>query len=469
MEKNALHGNRLFTVLEYLKIRKFDKSTPEGRQSERYQRGLLTSLANLLSKGSGIMVLVISVPLTLPYLGQERFGIWMTLASLTAMFSFFDFGIGNVLLNAVARKNGKNCHQKSIAFVATNGLVLLSIISIALFTFLTFVVLFLYKNNILLKNINFIYDNEIFNSLIISIFFICINIPISAIYKIFLGMQQGYVAYIFNTLANFFSIILLLYAPTIKYDIPELILITFGAQIMISFALIWRMYFNNNLQFGLVRISRISKISMHMFRSGSIFFALQLAAVVGWGSDLLLISALLGPSHVATFVIAQRMFQFVTQPVSLLLQPLWATYAEASVRGDRSYIRTTLFYSCAITLIVAAGVSTTIFVFHEFILDQWVGSEAVVPTALVLGFAIWTVLESCGIALAMFLNGTSIMRPQLYVTIFFCVIILPLKVFAILKFGLSSVIFVTIATYVVSVVIPYSTIFRHHIVEKIRE
>lgn len=464
-----MRGNRSFTALEYLKIRKFDKSTPEGRQSERYQRGLLTSLANLLSKGSGMIVLIISVPLTLPYLGQERFGIWMTLASLTSVFSFFDFGIGSALLNAVARKNGKNCHEKSIAFVATNGIVLLFITSTILFIFLIFGVLFLGQNNYILQNLNFSDEHEVFYSLIISISFICINIPTSAVNKIFLGMQQGYVAYIFNTLANLLSILLLLYAPAMRYDIPELILITFGAQIIMSLALIVRLYFSNILQFGLVKISRMANISIHMFKSGSIFFALQLAAVVGWGSDLLMISALLGPSHVATFVIAQRMFQFVTQPISLLLQPLWATYAEASVRGDRSYIRTTLLYSCAITLIVTAAVSTIIFVFHEFILSQWVGSEAAVSATLVLGFALWTVLESCGIALAMFLNGTSIMRPQLYVTIFFCVIILPLKVFAILNFGLSSVIFATISAYVLCVVIPYSTIFRHHIVEKIRK
>ena len=162
------------------------------------------------------------------------------------------------------------------------------------------------------------------------------------------------------------------------------------------------------------------------------------------------------------------MFQFVSQPISLLLQPLWATYAEASVRGDRSYIRTTLFYSSAITLTVSAAVSTLIFVFHEFILDQWVGGETAVPALLVLSFALWTVLESCGIALSMFLNGTSIMRPQLYVTVAFCVIIFPLKVFAVLNFGVSSVIFPTIIAYVLSIVVPFSTFFRHHITEKIR-
>ena len=463
-----MRGNRLFTALEYLKIREFDQSTPEGRQIERYRRGLLTGLANLLSKGSGMIVLIISVPLTLPYLGQERFGIWMTLASLTAVFSFFDFGIGSALLNAVARKNGKNCHEKSIAFVATNGIVLLFLISMILFIFLVISIVILNRNDIFIQYFNFANNNEFIYSLFIAVLLICLNIPISGVNKIYLGIQRGYVAYSFNAFANILSIFILFSAPLMQYSIPELIFFTSGIQIIISSSLIARMYFVNILQFDLVRTSQIRKISIHLFQSGFIFFVLQFSAVVGFGSDLLLISALLGPSQVVIFVIVQRMFQFVSQPISLLLQPLWATYAEASVRGDRSYIRTTLFYSSAITLTVSAAVSTLIFVFHEFILDQWVGGETAVPALLVLSFALWTVLESCGIALSMFLNGTSIMRPQLYVTVAFCVIIFPLKVFAVLNFGVSSVIFPTIIAYVLSIVVPFSTFFRHHITEKIR-
>lgn len=463
-----MRRNQIITVLEYLRTREFDPSTPEGRQGERYRRGLLTGLANLLSKGSAMIVLIISIPLTLPYLGQERFGTWMTLTSLTVVFSFFDFGIGSVLLNAVARKSGRDCHRKSLAIIVTNGIVLLSAISIVLFFCLNILIFFIKKNTYILDYINFQKSEEVFQSLFAFSAIICINITVSATNKIYLGMQQGYISYLFNTLANSASILILITAPIMKYNIPELVAITFGIQIITSLFLLARMYFNQVIQFNLVRTAHFRKISAHMFRSGSVFFALQFAAVIGWGSDLLLISSLLGPSYAAAFVVAQRLFQFVSQPISLVLQPLWATYAEASVLGDRSYIRTTLFYSSAVTFGIALIVSTVLFIFHEFILELWIGNEMIVPTLMVLGFAIWTVLESCGIALAMFLNGTAIMRPQLIVTGLFCLITVPLKIFALLNYGLSSVIYATITAYILSVIIPYSTIFRHHIVEKIR-
>jgi O-antigen/teichoic acid export membrane protein len=467
VRKQVLRGNRLFTALEYLRIRKFDQSTPEGRQIERYQRGLLTSLANLLSKGSGMIVLVISVPLTLPYLGQERFGIWMTLASLTSVFSFFDFGIGSAILNAVARKSGKNCHEKSIAFLATYGIVILSTCSGMLFLFLSTALIVIYVEFFVFDFSDFIRNDEIFYSLLIFILLICLNIPITAAHKVYLGIQKGYIAYIFNAISNLISIILLVFAPYFQFNIPELIFITLGIQIISSIFLVVKMYYNGIINFSLVDRFRILKISFSMFKSGSVFFALQFAAVLGWSSDLLLISLILGPAHSAVFGIAQRMFQFVTQPVALLLLPLWATYAEASARGDRQYIRTTLLYSIAITFGVTLFVSGVLFGLHQQILEQWVGDGVAVPQSVMLGFALWTVIESCGIAFAMFLNGTAVLRPQLFVTTVFCLIVLPLKIYGLLNFGLPAVIYSTITAYVLAVIIPYATIFRQQIVERL--
>ncbi|MDP3759115.1 MAG: hypothetical protein Q8R01_01205 [Ramlibacter sp.] len=50
--------------------------------------------ANVLSLGVALVVMVLTVGLTIPYLGAERFGVWMTIASFVGMFS--DLISGNV-------------------------------------------------------------------------------------------------------------------------------------------------------------------------------------------------------------------------------------------------------------------------------------------------------------------------------------------------------------------------------------
>ena len=49
-----------------------------------------------------MLVMVLSVRWTLPYLGEERFGVWMTIASFVGMLIFLDLGVGNALTNHVA-------------------------------------------------------------------------------------------------------------------------------------------------------------------------------------------------------------------------------------------------------------------------------------------------------------------------------------------------------------------------------
>ncbi len=38
---------------------------------------------------------IVTVPLTIGYLGSERYGLWITISSVVAMINFADLGIGN--------------------------------------------------------------------------------------------------------------------------------------------------------------------------------------------------------------------------------------------------------------------------------------------------------------------------------------------------------------------------------------
>ena len=81
-------------ALRYVRLTPFDVQTEQGRRDERYRVALLSILANVLSRVVGVVLTLLSVSLTLPYLGVERFGIWMTVASFAAMLTFLDLGGG---------------------------------------------------------------------------------------------------------------------------------------------------------------------------------------------------------------------------------------------------------------------------------------------------------------------------------------------------------------------------------------
>ena len=77
-----------------LRLKEFDTSTPQGRSLERYRRVALTVVTTAGAKLVAILTTLVTVPLTLHYLGAERYGMWMTISSIVAMMGLADLGMG---------------------------------------------------------------------------------------------------------------------------------------------------------------------------------------------------------------------------------------------------------------------------------------------------------------------------------------------------------------------------------------
>src|SRR6202042_1779317 len=98
---------------------------------ERNRRAVLTGSAATLARVVQIGTSLITVPLTLRYLGNERFGLWMTISSVLAMAAFADFGVGNGVLNTVAQAFGED-DSLGVRRAVSSGFAVLSSIAILL-------------------------------------------------------------------------------------------------------------------------------------------------------------------------------------------------------------------------------------------------------------------------------------------------------------------------------------------------
>ena len=121
--------NRARTIFLFLSLRPFNTTTPQGRSNERHRLIALSSLTSAFAKLITIITSLISIPMTLHYLGPERYGMWMTMSSFLVMLSFADLGIGNGLLNAVAAAYGRDDRQEIRRYVSS-GFFVLTIIAI---------------------------------------------------------------------------------------------------------------------------------------------------------------------------------------------------------------------------------------------------------------------------------------------------------------------------------------------------
>ena len=78
-----------------------------GSIDHRSKRVAYTAIAAAISKVLAMAVPIITVKWALEYLGQELYGLWGTITSFFALFSFADLGLGNGLQTALSRAYGK--------------------------------------------------------------------------------------------------------------------------------------------------------------------------------------------------------------------------------------------------------------------------------------------------------------------------------------------------------------------------
>lgn len=187
---------------------------------------------------------------------------------------------------------------------------------------------------------------------------------------------------------------------------------------------------------------------------------IQIAVVAGWGMDGIILSSMLGAAQVATFVLVQKLYEVAYQPLAIANAPLWAAYADARARGDRSFIASALAKSLALTLAAALVLALIIIASHQAIFSLWVNSAVPIPYDLVVAAGLWFVLQSTGNAFAMYLNGTGIIRPQVVTSIVFVVLAITFKLALVGTLGTLAIPMATAVAYCLAIVLPYLTIFR---------
>ena len=423
----------------------------------------LASLANFASTGLGMLALIITVPMTLPYLGQERFGVWMTVASFASVLSFMDLGVGNGLINRVAAAKATGDPIK-LKFTIFHGLVLLLLIGMAVATLLIPVSSLLPWSS-LIKVSSPAATEEARKAVSIFVILFAASIPLGGLQKIYQGLQRAWIVHIVKGIGSLLSLALVYHLAQKKAGSPELLLATFGVQTFMPLLLFFILLKDRLIAIPTNKIIRISWISESkaLIQIGGLFFVLQIGALIGWGGDSLIASSLLGAAEVSKLALVQRLFLFVSLPLSIMNAPLWSAYADARARNDKLFIRQTLRKSLVCTAFLAILISTTVVLFSGNIFTYWTKGAVRIPAELVVFFGIWTVFEATGNAFAMFLNGVGEVRSQVFCVSLFCLLSLPFKLLLVQRYGVSVIILVTIVAYIATTVIPHTTLFNKRI------
>lgn len=451
----------LAKMRRYFRISPFDISTEEGRSDERYRLAFLSLSANVLSRLAGVVVMLVSIKLTIPYLGAERFGVWMTIAGIVGLLSFMDFGIGNALSNRVSHAAASG-NSRRLRWVVSGGLAFLFALGVAISLAL----------NLLLKTVPWQEvirtsvpsdQLEIVQALSVLAVLFGFSVFAGGAQRVFAGLQRAYEAHLVNFACSCVSLMLLLIAAKSQAGIPVLVAITLGVQIFSGFLLI-AMLIRRRIFVLSVAIRSAFSLRHHFMKVGSAYLILQLGWGVAAGVDSVLIMAAKGAGAVAIFSVTQRLFQLVAQPLIVMNAPLWAAYADASARDERQFIRNTFKRSMMLTTVFSLVGGSLILVVGESLVSWWTGGIVTLPLGLVLMLFILTSVEALSNALAVMLNGCGIIREQVITVTILTAAALAVKWFTVNRWGVTEMLASYVAVYSLIMFFMYGVVFRKRLI-----
>lgn len=443
-----------------------DLGSEEGRAQDRKRRARITIAANILARGLALLTVIASSRLALGDLGAARFGIWMTIASLLLLVTMFDFGVGNGLVGPVARAMADR-DDDELARLVTQGFAVTGTIGLALGSIAVVCSLVLPLDGLFPGTSPDVLV-EARRALVCFSILIGASPALGAAGRMLVGMQRGYLVHIGNAIASCLTILLLIWlGRSGGHSISAYVLATFGLVQLSALAMVTILARDGLVRPRLFRNLRFADCRP-LFQTGGLFFGLQLAVTFGWGLDQAFISAVSGPAAVAFYAVAARIFMLVSQPFYVLNAPLWPAYADALHRGDRESVRKTLVRSLLGTFTLSSIASLAILMAGPLLWKLFTAGALPFDQTLLVAFAIWTVLECSGNALATYLNGAHIVREQLVAMLTFVALAIPLKLVTLAHLGVAWMPLATAVCYAGVMIVFYAIVYRRRIIGPLR-
>lgn len=404
----------------------------------RYKRSLKTSGASVIERGSFFLITIVAIPLTIPYLGEERFGVWMIIMSFIGILSISDFGMLYGLQNLISNAFGKG-DKNEIKLLVSNGLIIFTIIALTI-TILSIIII-PHLNALRLVNIkNDVYELEIRRTIIILVMTFALSLPIKIGGVILTAFQEGFINRYWGTCKNIFTLVAIIIISQYKLGIHWLVFGMYSFPLFFSFLqsiYVLKMRYKFLFpDFNLVSSQGIKTI----IKSGSGFFSLQSISIFANNLDVIIVAQTMNASAVAAYSIVSKLFRPISILYSILISPLWPAYREAQSVNDWKWIKNTLKISLAVGVGIAIIIGIPLLITGNKIIFFWTKSNIVPNQMLLWGFFAFNVVLGITVSFDNFLNGLQRLKYQIFYQTIYTLIAFFSKIILGIKYGAMGVI-----------------------------
>lgn len=405
-------------------LSKNDITTEEGRRREREKRIALTAITAAIGKVLNTAIPLITVKITLSYLGDELYGLWATVTSFFALFAFADLGMGNGLQTELSRATGKDNKELCRKLISSAYLVLTVASAILVIIFLG---VFPFVNWTSLMNAQSEESVALVGSFVMALFLSkLIGIPTSLVQRVQNSYQEGYFANLWGYLGSLLSLSFIIIVW--KFDLGKSTMMWTSAFVVVIIYIVNTLYF-----FGIARkeirpcIRFVDKkIATMLLKTGFLFFMLSILTSISLSLDNFVVTKVVSLKETASYSIAFKIASFIGIISTMLSTPLWAANGEALTRGDYSWVRKQTKKMTELSLLLSVVASIGLCIVSKPVLF-WLGKDIAVSYGTLIGMCVTQILVATTNPMFMVLNASRKVIVQMIMYGIYAVVSMSLK------------------------------------------
>ncbi len=438
------------SVRALFRLKPFDTSSANGRSNERLRRALLTSASAVTARVISMAGPLITVPLALGYLGHERYGLWMTVGAIVAMFTFADLGLGNGLMTEISQADGRGDPQEArrcvaSALFALSGMSLILLcVYLLVFPFVPWPRVLNVSSGDLLRE----------SGAVVTVCFVAfvVNLPLAVVQRVQWGLQEGFRTHLWQCAGSAINVVAVVASVKARASLPVLVFCVTGVQPLVNLL-------NGCVFFGIQRGHLRPRwqdfrwtTARRLLGTGFWFFLVSILLGLGIYSDNVVVAQVVGLKAVPLYAVPANLAAYLATVASMLYTPFWTANGEALARGDIGWVRSNAVRIAKVNALITGAAGLLFVTAGPVFLHWWIGPDFSPGMFLFAGMAAWAFLTSVMGPVFMILNGANAVRVQVLMFGVFSAIAVICKILLARQIGIAGVVWASVLPYACLVV-----------------
>jgi O-antigen/teichoic acid export membrane protein len=391
-------------------------------------------IASLFIKGMSVVFGFLLVPITLEYLDQTRYGIWITVSSILSWFAFFELGLGNGLRNKLATALAKKDYNLGRHYVSTTYAILTVVISV--------VSLMFFASNHLIDwtvvfNTGGRFGQELTTLTYIVFGFFFVRFVFELIGYVLLADQRPALSNLIKPTGSLISLgVIYILTKTTQGSLVYIGLTLSASPLLMMIAASFYFYGTDYKKIAPSLKYVDLRYAKELLGLGYKFFLIQVAGLIMYSSSNFIITQFFGPAMVTPYHIAYRLFSLISMLFMIVLTPYWSAFTEAWEKKEVTWIKTTVRRLLYVWGMISSGGVLLLFLSPK-VFRFWVGEQVEIPFYLSGLLLLFFISSAFGGIFNMFINGVGKIKLQLILSFISALLFIPLCIFLIEVFNLG--------------------------------